>query len=74
MKTLNTLIIGSGAAGLAAAVRLNALGVEDIAICRLTGSDVVRHVLVQRIIQAYEEDEQRRNTPPKKRVSGKGNG
>jgi len=49
-------------------------GVEDIAICRLTGSDVVRHVLVQRIIQAYEEDEQRRNTPPKKRVSGKGNG
>ena len=49
-------------------------GVEDIAICRLTGSDVVRHVLVQRIIQAYEADEQRRNTPPKKRVSGKGNG
>lgn len=42
-------------------------GVEDIAICRLTGADVVRHVLVQRIIQAYEEDERRRNTPPKKR-------
>mgnify|MGYP004474094883 FL=1 len=49
-------------------------GVEDIAICRLTGSDVVRHVLVQRIIQAYEADEQRRNTPPKKRPNGKGNG
>lgn len=32
MKTLNTLIIGSGAAGLATAVRLNALGVEDAAI------------------------------------------
>lgn len=42
-------------------------GVEDIAICRLTGADVVRHVLVQRIIKAYEEDEQRRNTPSKKR-------
>ena len=42
-------------------------GVEDIAICRLTGADVVRHVLVQRIIQAYEEDEKRRNPPPKKR-------
>ena len=41
-------------------------GVEDIGICRLTGADVVRHVLVQRIIQAYEEDERRRNTPPKK--------
>ena len=32
-------------------------GVEDIAICRLTGSDVVRHVLVQRIIAAYEKYE-----------------
>ena len=32
MKKLNTLIIGSGAAGLAAAVRLNALGVESLAI------------------------------------------
>ncbi|MDD5938704.1 MAG: PhoH family protein [Clostridiales bacterium] len=35
-------------------------GVEDIAICRLTGADVVRHVIVQRIIKAYEEDEARR--------------
>ena len=35
-------------------------GVEDIAICQLTGADVVRHVIVQRIIQAYEEDEKRR--------------
>ena len=29
-------------------------GVEDIAICRLTGADVVRHIIVQRIIEAYE--------------------
>jgi len=29
-------------------------GVEDIAICKLTSSDVVRHALVQRIINAYE--------------------
>ena len=35
-------------------------GVEDIAICQLTGADVVRHVIVQRIIKAYEEDENRR--------------
>jgi phosphate starvation-inducible PhoH-like protein len=35
-------------------------GVEDIAICRLNEQDVVRHVLVQRIIKAYEEDENRR--------------
>ena len=35
-------------------------GVEDIAICRLGEADVVRHVIVQRIIKAYEEDESRR--------------
>ncbi len=28
--------------------------VEGIAICKLTGADVVRHVIVQRIIEAYE--------------------
>lgn len=28
--------------------------IEDIAICRLTGKDVVRHRLVQEIIKAYE--------------------
>ena len=36
-------------------------GVEDIAICKLNESDVVRHVIVQRIIKAYEADENRRN-------------
>ncbi|MCD7881606.1 MAG: PhoH family protein [Clostridiales bacterium] len=41
-------------------------GVEDIAICRLTGQDVVRHVLVQRIIKAYEDDEQRQSRRNKK--------
>ena len=30
-------------------------GVNDIAICRLTSSDVVRHALVQEIINAYEK-------------------
>ena len=29
-------------------------GVKDIAICRLTAADVVRHALVQEIISAYE--------------------
>jgi len=29
--------------------------IDDIAICRLTGEDVVRHRLVQKIIEAYEE-------------------
>ena len=39
-------------------------GVEDIAILRLNESDVVRHALVQKIIKAYEVDEDRR--APKK--------
>lgn len=32
-------------------------GVNDVAICKLTAQDVVRHVLVQRIIEAYERRE-----------------
>ena len=32
-------------------------GVEDIAICRLSASDVVRHALVQRIVAAYDQYE-----------------
>ena len=40
--------------------------VEDIAICTLSGADVVRHVIVQRIIKAYEEDENRRGGKGKK--------
>ena len=42
-------------------------GVEDIAICQLTGADVVRHVIVQRIIKAYEDDEKRRAAKREKR-------
>ena len=37
-------------------------GVEDIQICKLTASDVVRHVLVQRIVAAYDAYEKTR--PP----------
>ena len=46
-------------------------GVDDIAICRFTGADVVRHALVQQIIEAYEKFEkkapegERRSTPPR---------
>ncbi len=41
-------------------------GVEDISICRLTGSDVVRHMLVQKIIEAYEKNsgEVTKQAPP----------
>ncbi len=34
-------------------------GVKDIAICRLTSADVVRHALVQEIINAYERAAQK---------------
>ena len=34
--------------------------VKDIAICRLTSADVVRHALVQQIINAYEKAEAKR--------------
>ncbi len=40
--------------GLKAAIRL-LRGVEGIGICELNDQDVVRHVMVQRIIKAYDE-------------------
>ncbi len=38
-------------------------GVEDIAICRLSAADVVRHALVQRIVAAYDSYEKRHEGP-----------
>ena len=42
-------------------------GVKDIAICKLTSADVVRHALVQQIINAYEKaakkQEKEKSTP-----------
>ena len=35
--------------------------VEGIGICELTNADVVRHVLVQRIVKAYEDYENAKN-------------
>ena len=35
--------------------------VEGIGICELTNADVVRHVMVQRIVEAYERDANRKN-------------
>ena len=37
-------------------------GVKDIAICRLTAADVVRHALVQEIINAYEKADKKTET------------
>ena len=51
--------------GLKQAVRV-LKNVEGIGICELTNQDVVRHVMVQRIIKAYEEYETARNEKRKK--------
>lgn len=54
-------------------------GIDDIKICRLTGADVVRHVLVQKIIEAYAANDERlaataqkKPLPPKSAQSPKG--
>ena len=39
-------------------------GVKDIAICRLTSADVVRHALVQEIINAYEKADKKKESKP----------
>ncbi len=47
-------------------------GVRDIAICRLTSADVVRHALVQEIINAYERaDKPQEPKKEKKQVKGR---
>lgn len=38
-------------------------GVKEIAICKLTSADVVRHALVQEIINAYERAEKKLENP-----------
>jgi phosphate starvation-inducible PhoH-like protein len=38
--------------------------IDDIALVRFDGHDVVRHKLVQRIVNAYKEAEDRRAAPP----------
>lgn len=41
-------------------------GVEEIAFCSLTSKDVVRHPLVQKIVKAYENYEEREKGRPSK--------
>ena len=48
------------ASGLKEAMRV-LRNVEGIGICELTNADVVRHVMVQRIVEAYERYETAKN-------------
>ena len=50
---------GDKTSGLKDAIRVLE-GVKDIAICKLTSADVVRHALVQEIINAYEKASHRK--------------
>ena len=45
--------------------------IEDIAVCTLTGSDVVRHRLVQKIIEAYEVYDKKHPPEPAKKLPAK---
>ena len=61
---------GDKTSGLKDAIRVLD-GVKDIAICRLTSADVVRHALVQEIINAYEKaDRKQEIKKPGKSLSG----
>ena len=62
---------GDKVSGLKDAIRVLD-GVNDIAICRLTSADVVRHALVQQIINAYEKaDKKREVNKPSQPMGGK---
>lgn len=52
---------GDKTSGLKDAIRVLD-GVKDIAVCRLTSADVVRHALVQQIINAYEKADRKLHT------------
>ncbi len=40
--------------------------IDDITVCKLTNKDVVRHPLVQKIVKAYEDYENKKNAPRKR--------
>lgn len=62
---------GDKTSGLKDAIRVLE-GVKDIAICRLTSADVVRHALVQEIINAYEKaDRKQEIKKPVKNMTGR---
>ena len=42
-------------------------GVEGVAVCRLTSADVVRHPLVQRVVEAYARLDDQRSSRPVRR-------
>ena len=48
--------------------------IDDIGFCYLNSSDVVRHPLVQKIVQAYDDYETKKKTAEKERKTTKAPG
>ncbi|MFR3727394.1 PhoH family protein [Lacrimispora sp.] len=46
--------------------------IDDISFCQLTSNDVVRHPLVQKIVQAYDEFESKKKTEERKTKTVRG--
>jgi len=61
---------GDKTSGLKDAIRVLE-GVKDIAICQLTSADVVRHALVQEIINAYERAAKKNEPKPNQNFHGR---
>ncbi len=59
--------------GLDVAVRV-LKGIEGIALCKLSSKDVVRHPLVQKIVQAYEKYESKEQSSERRKVRNAGYG
>lgn len=59
--------------GLDVAIRV-LKGIEGIALCKLSSKDVVRHPLVQKIVQAYEKYESSAQTSRRGSTAGKAGG
>ena len=47
-------------------------GVEGVAVCRFSETDVVRHPLVQRLIKAYASSDDRRSSRPRSQPARRG--
>ena len=47
--------------------------IDDIAFCQLTSKDVVRHPLVQKIVKAYDDYEEKQQRNQNRRTNGKKN-
>ena len=64
--------LGAGAiSGLDTALRI-LKNIEGISVCQLTSKDVVRHPLVQKIVEAYENYEKKHPENPEKRKNYQG--